>query len=74
MIVPRCRGWLEKNGRPRSEAQAHTAGRARLLAAIGRASSIQGGAEALGMSYRNAWAHLDHIERRLGIRFLTVWP
>jgi molybdate transport system regulatory protein len=60
-LAPKCRVWLEKDGRP-----VFGDGRARLLEAIGRAGSIKGGAAALGMSYRNAWAHVNHIERRIG--------
>jgi molybdate transport repressor ModE-like protein len=45
-------------------------GRARLLEAIRRVGSINGGAATMGMSYRNAWVHLNHIEQRLGIKLL----
>jgi len=64
-LIPRCRIWLEKDGRP-----VFGDGRAALLQAIGRAGSIKGGAAALGMSYRNAWAHLNHMEQRLGTKLV----
>ena len=65
MLVPRCRAWFEKNGRP-----VFGDGRARLLEEIARTGSIKGGAEALGMSYRHAWAHLDHMEQRLAVKLV----
>jgi molybdate transport system regulatory protein len=45
-------------------------GRARLLDAILRAGSIKGGAAELGMSYHNAWVHLNHMEQRLGMKLV----
>ena len=72
-LTPRCRAWLEKDGRP-----VFGDGRARLLEAIRRAGSINGGAATLGMSYRNAWVHLEshratawHETRRAPRRRLT---
>ena len=59
----RARVWLEHNGRP-----VFGDGRARLLEAVQEAGSIKGGAEALGMSYRHAWGHIAHIEKRLGVK------
>lgn len=64
-LTPRCRAWLEKDGRP-----VFGDGRARLLEAILRAGSIKGGAAALGMSYRTAWLHLKHMEQRLGMKLV----
>jgi molybdate transport system regulatory protein len=64
-LTPRCRTWLEKDGRP-----AFGDGRARLLEAIRRAGSINGGAAMMGMSYRNAWAHVNHMEQRLGMKLV----
>ena len=64
-LTPRCRGWLEKDGRP-----VFGDGRARLLEAIRRVGSINGGAAMLGMSYRNAWVHLNHMEQRLGAKLV----
>jgi molybdate transport system regulatory protein len=45
-------------------------GRARLLEAIRRVGSINGGAATMGMSYRNAWVHLNHMEQRLGTKLV----
>ncbi len=64
-LTPRCRVWLEKNGRP-----VFGDGRARLLEAIQQVGSINGGAATMGMSYRNAWVHLKHIEQRLGMKLV----
>ena len=64
-LEPRCRAWLEKDGRP-----VFGDGRARLLEGILRAGSIKGGAATLGMSYRNAWVHLNHMEQRLGMKLV----
>ena len=64
-VTVRARVWLESNGKP-----AFGDGRARLLEAIRQAGSIKGAAEAMGMSYRNAWGHLNHIEERLGYKVI----
>jgi molybdate transport system regulatory protein len=64
-LTPRCRLWLEKDGRP-----VFGDGRARLLEAIRRVGSINGGAATMGMSYRNAWVHLNHMEQRLGMKLV----
>ena len=45
-------------------------GRAQLLDAIRKTGSIKGGAAALGMSYRHAWGHVNHIEQRLRIKVI----
>ena len=63
--IVRARVWLESNGKP-----AFGDGRARLLETIRQAGSIKGAAEVMGMSYRNAWGHLNHIEERLGYKVL----
>ena len=64
-LTPRCRAWLEKDGRP-----VFGDGRARLLEAIRRAGYLNRGAAMLGMSYRNAWMHLNHMEQRLGLKLV----
>jgi molybdate transport system regulatory protein len=64
-LKPRCRAWLEKDRRP-----VFGDGRARLLEGIRRVGSIKGGAQTLGMSYRNAWVHLNHMEQRLGMKLV----
>jgi molybdate transport system regulatory protein len=64
-LTPRCRAWLEKDGRP-----VFGDGRARLLEAVRRVGSINGGAATMGMSYRNAWLHLKRMEQRLGVKLI----
>jgi len=64
-LSPHGRFWMEKNGLP-----VFGDGRARLLKAIGELGSIKAGAAKLGMSYRHAWGHLNHMERRLGVKLL----
>ena len=64
-LETRVRVWLELDGQP-----VFGDGRARLLEAISVEGSIKRGAEALGMSYRHAWGHINHIERRLGVKLI----
>jgi len=61
MAELKVRVWIEKQG----ECVVGD-GRARLLTEIERHGSINAAAQALGMSYRNAWSHLQKMERRLG--------
>ena len=64
-LKTRVRVWLEMEGQP-----VFGDGRALLLEAISAEGSIKRGAEALGMSYRHAWGHINHIERRLGVKVI----
>jgi len=66
MLKARCRVWLEKNGRP-----VFGDGRAELLERIDQCGSIRAAAAEMGMSYRNAWAHLDKIEKALGVKLVN---
>jgi len=45
-------------------------GRFRLLREIQRQGSLQGAADALGISYRKAWGDIQAIERELGFELL----
>ena len=64
-MTARARVWLELNGLP-----VFGDGRARLLEAVQRTGSIKGAAGEMGMSYRYAWGHLNHVEKRLGCKLI----
>ena len=49
-------------------------GRARLLDLIEQYGSLQRAANALGMSYRNAWGYLGELERAAGFKFVERAP
>lgn len=49
-------------------------GRARLLELIEQYGSLQRAANALGMSYRNAWGYLGELEGAAGLKFVERAP
>ena len=61
MLDVRCKVWIERDGKP-----VFGEGRVALLEAIQEAASLAAAARKLGMPYRTAWNHLNHMERAYG--------
>ena len=61
-MQPRCKLWLEEDGR-----LAMSDFRARLLAAVDETGSLSAAAERMGLSYRRAWGKVRDLERNLGL-------
>ena len=64
-MTPKIKTWVTF-----SDALKFGEGRARLLELIAEHGSLQKAAEALGMSYRNAWGYLGELERAAGFKFV----
>lgn len=66
MLNVRCKVWVERDGE-----NVFGEGRARLLAAIADTGSLSAAARALGMPYRTAWKHLNHMEQGYGKKLVV---
>jgi molybdate transport system regulatory protein len=60
-IMPACKIWLEKGGKP-----ILGKGGAQILEAIKNEKSVSKAAEKLGMSYRYVWNYVDRMNTILG--------
>ncbi len=65
MVTVRYKVWIEAEGRP-----VFGDGRARLLEAIEETASLSAAGRKLGIPFRTAWKHVDHMEKAYGKKLL----
>ena len=64
-IQIRSKCWLELDGK-----MFFGSGKARLFRMIAKHGSINAGAQAMGISYRQAWQHIHQIEEALAVKLV----